>query len=372
MGDERAGSGLMPRLGCVSWPARGGVLPAARHFMVEVGPSSSLRLGRSLSRAPAIRSLLEVEMKHAPSWRERLTRRMASTPSDPAPPGSRLASFRRLYRWLNLTLVHQGLWPLLILFLDAPLVRPAVAPWPWTLAATGGPTLAALAAFLYLAQRRPPVSALGDRVAVRSPAGATGTQQAASDPIVASVPSTVAGRARLRRHPFGSRRLGRDVEGVRRARFGMDAPAQSGSASLAAVLQGQARVLLFGVTFVLAAVRLVSGPSLPIGGYFLFGVADVVAFQVIHFGVVAGSFTEEDQGQAAAVLLFVLSWGLRDLFLAGVGVGNADLGLAFGGGLAVGLGVGLLSRLLRRWPGGFWTAAAGHWLLIYLILGFAG
>lgn len=243
-------------------------------------------------------------MNKSPSWRDRLTARLDATPSTPALPGSRFAGFRRLYRWLNLTLIQQGLWPLLIVLAGAPAVRPALAPVPWDLAATGAPALAALLALLY-----------------------------------------------VRQQPGGL------------------APAGGAPANL---LKDQARLLLFGVAVALAVARIVIGPALSTAEYLLFGVADVLAFQLIHFGVVAGAFVESDRGQAAAVLLFGLAWGLRELFLAGVGVGNADLGLAFAGGLAVGLAVGLLSRLLRFWPGGFWAAAAGHWLLIYLVFGFAG
>lgn len=250
------------------------------------------------------------------SWRDRVRARLDATPTTPAQPGSRFASFRRLYRWLNLTLVHQGVWPLLIILVGAPLVRPPAATFPWQLAATGAPALAALAAALYLAQRPGGLAAANGPA---PPAPASGTRDTMSVP---------------------------------------------------AMLRSQAALLLYGVTLVLAVARLLIGPVVPTGSYLLFGVADVLAFQLIHFGVVAGSFEEPDLGQAAAILLFSLSWGLRELFLAGVGVGNAELGLAFGGGIAVGLVTALISRGLRRWPGGFWAGAAGHWLLIYLVFGF--
>lgn len=250
------------------------------------------------------------------SWRDRVRARLDATPTTPAQPGSRFAAFRRLYRWLNLTLVHQGVWPLLILVAGAPLVRPPAATFPWQLAATGAPALAALAAALYLSQR-------------------PGGLDAANGPAAASPTAIPADRD-----------------------------------SLPAMLRGQVGLLLFGVTLVLAVARLLIGPVVPTGSYLLFGIADVLAFQLIHFGVVAGSFKEADLGQGAAILLFSLSWGLRELFLAGVGVGNAELGLAFISGLAVGLVVALISRGLRRWPGGFWAGAAGHWLLVYLVFGF--
>jgi hypothetical protein len=102
----------------------------------------------------------------------------------------------------------------------------------------------------------------------------------------------------------------------------------------------------------------------------LFGVADVLAFQLIHFGVVARSWPGEEAGAYAAVGLFAASWGLREVFLAAAGA-PADLTLAFLGGAVVGLAVGGLSWLLRHWPGGFWPAAAAHLILVYLVAGFA-
>src|SRR3954468_21580355 len=64
-----------------------------------------------------------------------------------------LATFRRAYRWLNLTLVQQGLWPLLVVVLGAPWVPIGLTPLPWYWARLGGPLLAALLALAYLGQR---------------------------------------------------------------------------------------------------------------------------------------------------------------------------------------------------------------------------
>ena len=246
-------------------------------------------------------------MRPGEERRGRSSARLDVTASNPAAPGSRLATFKRLYRWFNLTLVQQGLWPLLILLAGAPLVRPGVAPWPWLLAAIAAPALAAGLAGLAVAQQP----------GLLAPAADAAVGPARPEPV-----------------------------------------------------RQQVRLLLFGLAGVLAVARVLLAPEIATVGFLLFGIVDVLAFQLIHFGVVARSFTAPDQGQAAAVGLFGIAWGLRELFLAGVGVGNADLGLSFGGGLVIGLAVGLLSRGLRRWPGGFWPAAAGHWLLIYLIAGF--
>lgn len=228
----------------------------------------------------------------------------------PAP----LVAAERLVRWLSLTLIHQGTWPLLILLLGAPLGGPAATPWLWFPLRLLGPTLAAALAAGLLAQ--------GARVDPPSP--------------------------HPRSHPHAV------------------APAEDA----ARTSRAQVRLALFGLAAALAMGRFAIGPVEGVGRLLLFGAADVAAFQVIHFGVVARSFAASDQGQAAAVLLFGVSWGLRETALAALEGGG--LVLAFGGGLAVGLAVGLLSRGLRRWPGGAFTAAVGHWLVVYLILGFLG
>jgi putative solute:sodium symporter small subunit len=62
----------------------------------------------------------------------------------------RLAQFRRIYRWFNLTLVHQGVWPLLLLLTSAPPLKPGELPWSWFLARAGAPLAAILLALLYV------------------------------------------------------------------------------------------------------------------------------------------------------------------------------------------------------------------------------
>src|ERR671916_978811 len=64
-----------------------------------------------------------------------------------------LSAFRRAYRWLNLTLVQHGVWPLLVVVFGAPAVPIALTPLPWYLARLGAPLLATLLALAYLAQR---------------------------------------------------------------------------------------------------------------------------------------------------------------------------------------------------------------------------
>ncbi|MCC6313574.1 MAG: hypothetical protein IT337_06140 [Thermomicrobiales bacterium] len=224
-------------------------------------------------------------------------------------PFPRFALFRRLYRWLNLTLIHQGLWPLLIVVVGAPTGRPTTLPIEWWLARLAGPALAALLAGVYLAQR---------------PAGLA--------PELRSVSPLVESRGQQ--------------------------------------LRQQAALLLPGLAVMLALARLVVGPAEPVAKVMLFGIADVAAFQLIHFGVVARSWPDPDEGAAAAVGLFGVSWGLRELFLRVADPAGGSGALAFFGGLAVGLAFGALSWVLRRWPGGFWPAAAAQVILVYLIAGF--
>ena len=193
-----------------------------------------------------------------------------------------------------------------MLLVEAPTGNPGELPLPWYGARLAGPALAAALAAGYLAQRRP------------IDPGASGAT------------------------PDFPRSPGRE----------------------------QARVLLAGLALMLAVARLIAGPSLPAAKLLVFGLADVAAFQLIHFGVVARSFATPERGQTAAVVLFGVSWGLRDLLLAGIGAGAVELPLAFAGGLVLGLAVAALSRALRRSPGGWWTGAAAHWLLVYLVFGF--
>ena len=210
-------------------------------------------------------------------------------------------------------MIHQASWPLLVLLTAAPPGPAAATPWPWYAVRFGGPALAALLAGLYLRPWPAP----------REPAARVAHLGAMA---------TRGWRERVR---------------------------------------GQARLGLFGLAIVLAAARLAEEPSASTVKLLLFGLADVAAFQMIHFGVVARAFPAPEQGQAVAILLFGVSWGLRDLFLTGIAAsGVANLTLAFGGGLVIGLVIAGVSRVLRRWPGGGWAGAAGHWLVVYLVAGF--
>ena len=222
----------------------------------------------------------------------------------------RLAQFRRIYRWANLTLIHQGAWPLLLLLTAAPAGKPQEIEMPWYLSRVGAPAAAALFALMYL--RHQPQVTEGSLVP------RTKEKQASDRP-------------------------------------GLDA---------------QVKVGLIALTITLAAGRLINGPIEPATKLIVFGVADVLAFQLIHFEVVRRSYRDPTQGIGLAVLLFGLSWGLRDLFLTSLGPSEASPAFALLTGLVVGLLVAAASRVLRSWPGGFWSASAAHLLIVYLVIGF--
>jgi hypothetical protein len=195
-----------------------------------------------------------------------------------------LSAFRRAYRWLNLTLVQHGVWPLLVVIFSAPALPIALTPLPWYWVRLAAPVLATLLSLAYLAQR---------------PRGL------ASDMALRTAEATSERDRRLRE---------------------------------------QATILIIGVTTAVAILRLLQGPFIPVLKLEAFGLADTAAYQAINFGV-AGRSVSGAVPEALPIALFGLSWGLHDLFLAA----------AFG---------------LRRWPGGYLTATAMQFLIIYLVLGF--
>ena len=134
------------------------------------------------------------------------------------------------------------------------------------------------------------------------------------------------------------------------------------------VVAGQARLILLGVTAMLTVVRVVAGPAEAAIKVIAVGAADVVAFHLIVFGVIGMLFPGR---RGLLVVLFALSWGLREVILGLVRT-EATFPLAdLIGGATVGALVGLGSLLLIRWPGGRWTAPAVHLLVATLLAGFA-
>lgn len=219
------------------------------------------------------------------------------------------SAVRRAYRWLNLTLVQHGVWPLVVVVWNAPAGAIPMIPLPWYWVRLAGPVLAAVLALAYLAQR---------------PEG---------------LPSDAAQRG-----------AGARSERDRR-------------------LREQFTYVVVGVTMVVGLLRLFEGPIAPVLKLEVFGLAQVAAFQAINFGV-ARRAAAPGVRQALPVFLFGLSWGLQEVLLATASHGAENLVLAFAGGGAIGLAFGALSFGLRRWPGGYLAASAVQFLLVYLIFGF--
>ena len=134
-------------------------------------------------------------------------------------------------------------------------------------------------------------------------------------------------------------------------------------------LREQATILIIGVTTAVAILRVLQGPFIPVLKLEAIGLADTAAYQAINFGV-AGRSVSGGAAEALPIALFGLSWGLRDLFLAAASPTAESLTLSFAGGGVVGLAIGAVSYGLRRWPGGYLTATAMQFLIVYLVLGF--
>jgi hypothetical protein len=220
----------------------------------------------------------------------------------------RAESIRRLLRPLNLILIHQGLWALVLLLSEGPRVTdPGQLPWDWWAVRAGSAALAVLLALLYM--RRLP-----DR---------------SDDPITRILPG-------------------------------------SGAASLRA----QVAFAIIVLPLMLAIARLATEPGEYALKVILFGAVDALAYQVIAFGVARPLFERSGWGNGAALGAFALSWALRDLILAIVGDSVSSVLFSMMGGAMTGLLIGLASIGLRKWPGGFWTAWAAQWLVVSLIAGF--
>src|SRR3954468_8282958 len=238
-----------------------------------------------------------------------LQNRRARAVADASLANEGLSIFRRAYRWLNLTLVQHGVWPLAVVVLGAPAVPVALTPLPWFWVRLAAPLLATLLSLAYLAQR---------------PRGL------ASDMAVRTAEATSERDRRLRE---------------------------------------QATILIVGVASAVAILRILQGPFIPVLKLEAFGLADAAAYQAINFGV-AGRSVAAGASQLLPIALFGLSWGLRDLFLTAASPAVESLALSFAGGAALGLVFGAISFGLRRWPGGYLAATALQFLIVYLVLGF--
>ncbi|MGH2547809.1 MAG: hypothetical protein ACRDHN_00340 [Thermomicrobiales bacterium] len=224
----------------------------------------------------------------------------------------RFGSIRSGLRPLNLIIIQQGLWPLLVLMGEGPrITEPEGLPWDWWAIRVIAPAIAALLAFMY-----------------------------------------------VHRDPRGS--------GTESPDYGRIIPSALNTRSL----RLQVTFALIGLPLMVAAVRLIDGPIGYATKIAAFGAVDALAFQIISFGVAYRLFPDERRGTLAAVGFFALSWGIRDLILAGVGDSGGSMFFTLIGGLLAGLLIALCSLAIRRWPGGFWPAWGAQWLVITLIIGF--
>jgi len=224
--------------------------------------------------------------------------------------GGRFSGLKRYLRWFNLTVLQQALWPLLIAVFSAPQVDLEDTPSGWYVGRIAGPVIAFALAWIYYQSyhRSDWRSSLRTLLQPRSP-----------------------------------------------ARF--------------AELARQLRYALLGIPVAVGMARLAAGPADEVAKITLFGLANVAAYHLIHFGVVPQLFTDRRQGLQASILLFGLSWGLHDALMVGL-TEDGSWALAFAVGLFLGWIVAAVSLAIRRWPGGAPTAAAAHFLLVYLIFGF--
>ena len=227
---------------------------------------------------------------------------------EPSLHGDGLSLFRRSYRWLNLTLVHQGVWPLLLVVAGAPATTVGLTPLPWFWIRLAAPLIAALFTVIYLSQQ-----------------------------------GNLAGSDR-----------------------------QQGNASAKSerdrLFREQAVILIVGVAAAVSIMRLIAGPQEAVLKLIAFGIADVAAYQAINFGL--GSRILPSRDTWVPVVLFAVSWGLHDLFLAATSPTTQNLPLVLAGGATIGLVFAALSWGLRQWPGGFLAASATQYLVVYLVLGF--
>lgn len=222
--------------------------------------------------------------------------------------GGRVDRLRRVLRWLSLSMVQHGIWPLVLLLGGGPALPVSHLPWAWWLARTAGPALAALLALAYLGWR---------------------------------VPGLPLGRG--------------------------DGTAAGPGASWAA----QTRFLIVGVAVLVAAARLVAGPADAAAKVLLFGVADVAAYQLVNFGVATRGARDRQEAALVGVGLFALSWGVQQLVAATLSAPLAALPVAFAAGVVTGAVVGGVAWGVRQWPGGWLTGFAVQWLLVWGVAAFA-
>ena len=224
-------------------------------------------------------------------------------------PEQPLARFRRAFRPLNLILIHQGLWALILLATDGPRVTdPGDLPWDWWLVRTGSALLAVAITLLYL-RRLPPMQFTLRNVL-----------------------------------PPG------------------------GPASI----RTQVAFAILALAVMLTVARLIAESPVEYAARVIgFGAVDAIAYHLIAFGISWTLYKENGWGLGAVVATFAASWGLRDLILNIIGDSQTAVPMALIGGAVTGALIALVAIGLRKWPGGFWPACAAQFIVITLIAGFA-
>ena len=147
-------------------------------------------------------------------------------------------------------------------------------------------------------------------------------------------------------------------------RNGLDripAPAKQGK------LAENVRFGLIALPFMVWGARLLGSERESSAKIALVGLVSVAAYHLIHFGIVPLLF----QRRAVIVVLFGLSWAIHQVAESLARDSGDPLMLGALGGFSAGVLVALAAMAIHRWPGGRLTAPAVHWLVIYLILGFA-
>ncbi|MEZ4500820.1 MAG: hypothetical protein R2839_12290 [Thermomicrobiales bacterium] len=265
-----------------------------------------------------------------------------------------LGGLKRFLRWFNLTVLHQALWPLMIVVVSAPQSDLAETPSDWLLVRLVGPMLAVAGSLLYL--RR--AFMINDRAVFQD----TLTAQPFISPIQSLDPGNVEGLLIDTNETAGRAGIRRGFESILNSL--LTTPTDIAFPAIAR----QVRYALLAVPLVVAVLRLIGGPTDDAAKIMAFGIVDVAAYHLIHFGVVPLSFANRRQGLLAGALLFGCSWGLYNALMFGLSDGSWLPGLLAGCGLGWMFGFGSLA--IRRWPGGALTAAATHYLIVYLIAGF--
>lgn len=204
---------------------------------------------------------------------------------------------RRLTRWFNLTVLHQALWPAIVLVSGSVLHDTGVSPWGDLAGLVIGPLLAVLFALIYL-------------------------------------------RSTIRQMP---------------------------ALPVTGTLAENTRIGIIALPFMVLGARMLNGDAEATFKIALVGALSVAAYHLIHFGIVQTVF----ERRPVVVGLFGLSWAIHQIAESLARDSGDSLILGGLGGFSAGVLVASTALLVHRWPGGRFTAPALHWLIIYLIFGFA-